>query len=488
MIAEHSPRTYYHVITDMNIWHQYLPARQWSKFFDDIVEMFYPGSEWNDISGNKQSDIPMMNSECGAVWGYKNATGDIDISYEYHIMINEFRKHPKIAGFIFTEFHDVINEWNGYYRYDRSMKDFGLEELCPGMTVKDFHSEMYLIPGEDFEKVVTPGSAIRVPIFGSFMTDQVPDEMTVKTLLHGWNRFGEHKEYSTGQFTITPEPYEFSTVNTIKISAPDEECLAVFCTFLVNGKGETVHSNFVPIRVQLNKFKRSETTYGNPIIVRRVPDDFTRSEWSVMQMSIMDGLKVWGMGTGFFEYEFPWPEGIDVNEVSGVEFIAELSARHFQGKYFIEGEFQRQNFSNVGEKGFDPGHSHNSFPMTDDKKHSSTVLILLNGGKAQNVLLDDDPADHRGLLSWLSQKSGKQRWRDSENGKKRNWILEEAGSYGYLTKVKFSRETVEKAAEEGVLRVRLAVNESSDNSGGLSVYGDNFGRYPVNPTIKIHRK
>ena len=34
-------------------------------------------------------------------------------------MMNEFRRHPKICGWLYTEHHDVINEWNGYYRYDR---------------------------------------------------------------------------------------------------------------------------------------------------------------------------------------------------------------------------------------------------------------------------------------------------------------------------------------------------------------------------------
>ena len=33
-------------------------------------------------------------------------------------MLNEYRLHEKICGFVFTEFHDVVNEFNGYYRID----------------------------------------------------------------------------------------------------------------------------------------------------------------------------------------------------------------------------------------------------------------------------------------------------------------------------------------------------------------------------------
>ena len=68
----------------------------------------------------------MLNSECGNVWGYEGSTGDVDWSFEYHAMMDEFRRHPKVAGWLYTEHHDVINEWNGYVRADRSPKETGL--------------------------------------------------------------------------------------------------------------------------------------------------------------------------------------------------------------------------------------------------------------------------------------------------------------------------------------------------------------------------
>ena len=61
-------------------------------------------------------------------------------------MINAFRRHPKCCGWLYTEHHDVINEWNGYVKYDRSAKIDGLDELLPGMTVKDFQSAYYIQP------------------------------------------------------------------------------------------------------------------------------------------------------------------------------------------------------------------------------------------------------------------------------------------------------------------------------------------------------
>ena len=42
-------------------------------------------------------------------------------------MMNSFRKFPEVAGWLYTEHHDVINEWNGYWKYDRSEKETGLK-------------------------------------------------------------------------------------------------------------------------------------------------------------------------------------------------------------------------------------------------------------------------------------------------------------------------------------------------------------------------
>ena len=72
-------------------------------------------------------------------------------------MINEFRLHDKLCGFVFTEFHDVVNEFNGYYKIDNSDKDFGYDEY--GTSLRDLHSQDYL--GADFAPMTTvrPGDS-----------------------------------------------------------------------------------------------------------------------------------------------------------------------------------------------------------------------------------------------------------------------------------------------------------------------------------------
>ena len=463
----------WHVITDINSWHAYLPGYKWAEYMDDVVRNTYVGSPWNYIEPYVQDNAPMMNSECGNVWGYRGGTGDVDIAYEYHIMMNEYRRRPKICGFIFTEFHDVINEWNGYYRYDRSPKEWGLDELCPGMTVSDFHADMYVIPGADSVSAVDPGAEFAVPLKGSFLSDRHTGPLAVNWALHGWNRLGEHKTYSEGRLDFTTE-YAYGTpqLDSLKLTAPEEECLAVLTTTLVDTTGTVLHHNFMAVPV----FPDSSTWTGatnKRTVLRVAPDSLAAADWSVRTKSVMGGLKVWGTGTGAFEYVFGWPEKLNTADVDSVTFIAELSSRQVQGKD-MEGEFVRQSISDVTERGIDPGHNPNSYPMTDETKHPSVVTISANGVAAGTVTLPDDPADHRGLLSWINQR---------EDG-----TLDEAGSYGYLARVTLPADVLSNVAETGEVRIRLAVDEASETSGGLAVYGSRFGRYPVDPTLIINRK
>ncbi len=101
----------------------------------------------------------------------KAAQGDVDWSYDYHRMMNTFRKYPEIAGWLYTEHHDVINEWNGYWRFDRTNKFTGVEDIFPGMKVNDFHTPVYLSTGNEICKTVNGGEKVEIPLFLSSMTD-----------------------------------------------------------------------------------------------------------------------------------------------------------------------------------------------------------------------------------------------------------------------------------------------------------------------------
>ena len=87
----------------------------------------------------------------------------------------------------------------------------------------------------------------------------------------------------------------------------------------------------------------------------------------------------------------------------------------------------------------------------------------------KNITLKDDPADHRGILSWHNQKK-------SIEGPP---SLNEAGSYGYLIKVPISKQELENSKSQGIIKLKL----QTKGEGGIAIYGESFGRYPLNPSL-----
>jgi predicted transcriptional regulator len=137
------------------------------------------------------------------------------------------------------------------------------------------------------------------------------------------------------------------------------------------------------------------------------------------------------------------------------------------------------------DKGRIPGYGKNSYPQTDEKKYTSTVIISANGEKISEKLLSDDPADHRGILSWVNQEPG-WAWGSADHSKR--WLLDEAGSYGYLVTAELTKREFDKSVKEGKILIRLQVDEYGSNNGGLSVYGKESGRFSLDPSLIIKMK
>ena len=458
LVEDNSPCNYDHVVTDINTWHAYLPGYGWKDFLDNVTLQTYVGSDWNFTEGNKQKGVPMFNSECGNVWGYEGSTGDVDWSWDYHIMINEFRRHPKVAGWLYTEHHDVINEWNGYWKYDRSRKFTGMEELVDGMRLNDLHSYIYLAPGVEMCEDVIANETVKVPVRLSVMTDEVLEQdIELKTRLYGWNTFGEAVQVSEETKKIKINAWEQQDLEALSVKMPDFPGLFIYSMQLVEGE-ELLHSNFTTFKVA------GKEKPGNAITIS--PQNFTAQNWSLKQWNILDGLKVNGAGSGYFEYEISIPEEMDLSKYTNGTFIAELSSKPLYGKDKDQGEITDTDYMR-GKGVHDPGGNPNSYPMTDEFTNPSKVQISINGKQVSKVELEDDPADHRGILSWHAQP--------------RDRKLREAGTFGYLVKVPLKKEVLDQAIAEGKITVRLEVPESS--VGGLAIYGQDFGRYPVDPTI-----
>ena len=458
-----------HTETDLNSWHEYLPGHQWEKRVSMVSDSTFPGSPWNFEKGYTQKQQPMFNSEFGNVWGYKGSSGDVDWSWDYHLAVNAFRRHPKLSGWLYTELDDVINEWNGYWRADRTKKETGMGELVPGMTLNDLHSPFYVVVGSELGTKARAGETVHVPLYASFLTDSRAhgDTLTLKFELYGWNALGERKTWSTSSRRIAYRPWMATELAPETVAMPSETAVAVFSTRLEDASGTVLQRNFTTFIVDGGTASEVRNADGRRVVLSRVnPASYAASQWSRKGWTVMDSLKVNGAGSGFVEYRIPWPAGLKAGDVAAASFIVEASAKRLLGKDRDTSAKDNGDYMRGGGLQ-DPSRNRNAYPMTGETAFPSAITVHVNGESAGRYELADDPADHRGILSWSSQV--------------RDGYLREAGSYGQLVRVPLSAAALAKAARDGVVVVRMAVDGATP--GGLAIYGAHFGRYPVDPTV-----
>ncbi len=453
-----------HTETDLNTWHGYLPGWRWEAQVQRLSDSTFSGSTWNFRSPWRQARQPMCNSEFGNVWGYEGSTGDVDWSWDYHRAINAFRRHPKLCGWLYTEHHDVINEWNGYWRYDRSWKETGLGDIVAGMSLRDLHTPLYIVVGDpELSRTVRPGEHVDVPLYASFLTGSrtFGDSLTLRAELYGWNSLGERRTWETSVTRVPYRPWMSQPLAPLAVTMPNEPATIVLATRLVDAKDSVLQRNFTTFVVE-------GTLPDRPNVrVARVPVTAVRDgHWTLKQWTVLGDRKLNGAGSGFFEYAIPWPARLAVSDVASATFLIEASAKRLNGKDRDSTAADNGDYMRGG--GFhDPSRNPNSYPMTGATPFRSTVTVRVNGELAGRWELPDDPADSRGILSWHAQPH--------------DGHLYEAGSYGELLRVPIPAAALREGARTGTMVVRLEVDAALP--GGLAIYGARFGRYPIDPSV-----
>lgn len=462
LVEDNSACNFDHVETDINSWHAYKRGFLWEETVAEFDAKTYPGSSFNYIGGNVQTDAPMINSECGNVWGYDHSSGDCDFTWDYHIMMDSFRRHPKMAGWLYTEHHDVINEWNGYVKFDRSAKIDGLDELVDGMKISDFHSPYY-VECTNYLFTRTGGGRVSAPLYASFMTDRDPGSLTLYTDLIGWDALGEKHEFWTASMPVEFKPYFSGTISDGVIDIPGEDGLYIYRMVLKDAGGQVLHRNFTTFRVDGVKGPQA----GNATFITIPVNSYSAKEWSVKDSLVMGGLKANGFGNGWFEYRVSVP---GAGEIASASLLFEASSKQLFGKDIEGGEIDGDFMLGAGT--FDPCKSPNSYAMTDEVLWASRIIVSVDGEEIGSAELDDDPADHRGILSWGSQVNER--------------AMSEAGSYGRLIKFDVPAELI---SGKDSVTVRFTVPaDVNSGMGGLALYGKDFGRYPLDPTLVIVNK
>jgi hypothetical protein len=469
LIEDNSACNYDHVKTDLNTWHFYLNGYETVReHIQNAVDKTYPGSSWNFTDGFVQSDAPLMNSECGAVWGIDGSAGDSDLAWHYRYMVNEFRRHDKMCGFIFTEFHDVINEFNGYYRMDRQEKSFGYDWFSEGMSLRDLHSPDFIVIEAPPCRTHKSSSKVQIPLLASSYSDQFHGK-SVKLSWKLWHdSLGKRQETATGEQKFEWKGYGVWPLQALEIAMPDCDAVAVLEVTLTTFEGQKITSNFITFDVQSGNPNGRYAIDGNWMNIK--PINYNSNQWEYTWNALSDN-KLNGATSGYVEYVVELPAHTNQAVIQDLDIFFEASAKIVLAKDKEMVMVKPNDITYMHGAKMDPGMNINSYFMSDEDYYPSLVDVFIDEEKIQQLWLPDDPADSRGVLSWHYQ----------ENHRK----LEEAGSYGFLQRVRVPSRMVARIFEKGLFTLRLSVSkEVSEKSGGLALYGRNAGRYPIDILVR----
>jgi len=146
-----------------------------------------------------------------------------------------------------------------------------------------------------------------------------------------------------------------------------------------------------------------------------------------------------GRGVGYFEYALDLPRDLELRSIGSIELVFEASAA-------IAGAHQ-----------------------TEPTKAPSDLTVKINGVNVKTATLPDAPADARGALSYINGLPGR---------------------YGYLHRVRVAGNTlaqIKQVLAGNRLTLRLEVNADAAHKGGVTLFGERVGRYPVAPHVVISR-
>ncbi len=433
LVEDNSPCLYDHVETDINSWHFYINDYQRARdHIANVVGQTYPGSKFNYTGDNLQTNAPLINSEYG---GISAGAGDKDVSWCFKYLTNELRLHQKSCGYIYTELQDIEWEHNGFMNYDRSIKEFGYDYRY--INALDFIAIDHH-PGLTFK----PGARFEADVYSSHFSHQAITGTTLHWRLDGLDGFGaEVTSLVTGGVEIPFAPYKVEKVHRLSIQLPERQLVGTLHVWVEDSTGAVVARNFVNLEIFDEGAPRTEWIGENKVILRYAPGDYRDARWDggdASQETVGDsGEMVSGGKVGYFEYAIRLPKDLELRAMTSMELLFEASAAY-------------------------PG-----FRQTEPEKYPSEVTCSVNGVEVGTVTLPDSPADTRGALSYINGVPGK---------------------YGYLNRVRVDGEKVkaiQSKLTDGALTIRYEVKANAKHTGGLVIYGERLGRYPVDPMVVI---
>ncbi len=464
LVEDNSPCYYDHVsVTDLNSWHFYIDDYDSARrHIEDVVARSTPGSPFNHCPGEAMNSAPLINSEYGSV---SAGGGDRDVSWGFRYLTTQLRRHEKIQGYIYTELSDIEWEHNGFVNYDRSPKEFGYDAFVPGMTVADLQGADFV--GFDAPPAITAtvGELVTVPVFVSHFSDRAtPPKLRVH--LTGTDELGERIELPPTVADVKWQPFRVTVQQPVRVTLPKSRPMSGAISLeLVDDAGQRLAANYVNVvsrRAAASgaaSSPRVEVLGPRRVAVRFRPDDFATYSGDEPDEASLGGRgKAYFHGAGSLEYRLRLPDFVWDAGPKDMELVAEVAAKAKDEK--LDWPSRRSSQDN---------------PQTDVRKHASRVSIRFAGRQAGTLLVADDPADGRGVLSHLARFHH--------------------GSYGYLQRVRIEsplgldepRHETQQKRPAILLQFTVAVapDDAATRPGGFTLFGETTGQFVTDPTIII---
>ena len=437
-----------HTVTDVNSWHLYANGYERMKAgIEKFVSNSAPGSTFNFVGGAYTCpDVPVLNCECGNYWdfavdGTLGVAGDSDISGPYKYMVNEFRLHDEMCGFVFTEFRDVPNEFNGYYRIDGTPKTFGYDAFVPGMSIRDLHAADFLATDCAPMQSAVPGESVTIPlVISSFSARHHGRRMRIRYELA--DETGA--VFSEGIRACTYTRYGCTPLDPLTLTLPESDGLAVVRLYLLDADGACVMRNFVVYNVHGDR----------PVLPLRI----SAAEGFRRISDCQNGCKHSFIGSGTVRMTVNRADIPGYTDGCPIAFRMEASAKPELTK-------DRESIGWAPDTiGLftDPGRNPNSYPQTDAVCTPAAVTVRIDDRFQKTFSLPDGPADSRGCLSWFSQPPHRS---------------EDAGSYGYRCEWTLSADEARSLPD----RFEIVLESST----GFSLYERESGRYAIGTELWV---
>jgi len=440
LAEDNSPCNYDHVQTDINSWHFYIDQYpQAAAHVAKVVQSTFPGSGFNFTGGRKQDTAPLINSEYGGVGA---GSGDRDVSWVFLFLTNLLRKYDKICGYIYTELEDIEWEHNGFMNYDRSPKEFNYPA---GITLADLQNDEFPILDCPPYQRVDAFADVSVPILVSHWSERTGLKLRVSAFGASANGTSWSAWFKPFERDIDVKPFTVAPQGSFDVNMPGVTGLMIVLAEILQD-GKRIAANYCVIDARGEAwFKPDEYAATFPV------DAFSSFGFdpAPYEAAAKPG-KVFGLKTGFIEYQIKLPMRLKPDKITACRLVAEVASK---------ASTERLDW---------PARTNPlDYPQTDGKLWPSDITISLNGVPFHQVTVNNDYADALGVLSHVANF--------------------QHGSRGETLDVPITDKALDalNAALNGnrVVTLRFEVKPDAQHPGGLALYGADMGSNPCNPAL-----